>query len=96
MDRGVPLCLVDVREHDEHLFSDLPGGSLLIPKGEFLEGDAAERLPTDRKVVLFCRAGIRSAEVLAVVKKHGHPDAVHLGGGILAWAEKIDPSTPVC
>ncbi|GLZ29318.1 adenylyltransferase/sulfurtransferase MoeZ [Lentzea sp. NBRC 105346] len=93
LDNEVPLLLVDVREADEHAFADLPG-SVLMPKKEFLEGDAALSLPQDRKVVLFCRMGIRSAEALAVVKKHGHPDAVHLGGGILAWADRVDPSLP--
>ncbi|MFF3764294.1 ThiF family adenylyltransferase [Streptomyces sp. NPDC001922] len=95
LDREVPLYLVDVREPDEHAFSDLPG-SVLIPKGEFFDGGAAvERLPDDRKVVFFCRMGIRSAEVLAVARKSGHPDAVHLGGGIVEWAERVDPGMPV-
>lgn len=94
LDSETPLCLVDVREPDEHALVNLPG-SLLIPKDEFLDGDAAARLPQDRKIVLFCRMGIRSAEALAVVKAHGHPDAVHLGGGIIAWAQQIDPSLPV-
>ncbi|QFZ19621.1 ThiF family adenylyltransferase [Saccharothrix syringae] len=93
MDGGVPLHVVDVREADEHAFVDLPG-SVLVPKAEFLEGDAAARLPRDRKVVLFCRMGIRSAEALAVVRAQGHPDAVHLGGGILAWAQQVDPDLP--
>ncbi|MFH8476223.1 ThiF family adenylyltransferase [Streptomyces sp. NPDC018000] len=93
LDSKVPITLVDVREPDEYAFAHLPG-SLLIPKSEFLDGDAAERLPRDRRAVLLCRMGIRSAEVLAVVKKSGHPDAVHLGGGIIKWAERIDPSIP--
>lgn len=89
LDQGEPVTLVDVREPDEYAFAHLPG-SVLIPQGEFLEGDAADHLPKDRRIVLLCRAGIRSAEVLAVVKRSGHPSAVHLGGGILAWAERID------
>ncbi|MYV49615.1 ThiF family adenylyltransferase [Streptomyces sp. SID2888] len=93
LDGDVPITLVDVREPDEYAFAHLPG-SLLVPKSEFLNGDAAERLPRDRRAVLLCRMGIRSAEVLAVVKKSGHPDAVHLGGGIVAWAQRIDPSMP--
>jgi adenylyltransferase/sulfurtransferase len=93
LDNDEPLTLIDVREPDEYAFAHLPG-SVLIPQGEFLRGDAADRLPKDRRTVLLCRAGIRSAEVLAVVKRSGHPDAVHLGGGILAWAERIDPSMP--
>ncbi|MET7554054.1 ThiF family adenylyltransferase [Streptomyces albidoflavus] len=93
VDAEAPMTLVDVRDPDEYAFAHLPG-SLLVPKSEFLNGDAAEQLPRDRRVVLLCRMGIRSAEVLAVVKKSGHPDAVHLGGGIVAWAERIDPTMP--
>lgn len=93
LDRNEPVNLVDVREPDEYAFAHLPG-SLLIPQGEFLRGDAADRLPKDRRTVLLCRAGIRSAEVLALVKRSGHSDAVHLGGGILAWAERIDTAMP--
>ncbi|MFK4541422.1 rhodanese-related sulfurtransferase [Streptomyces tendae] len=93
LDADEPVSLVDVREPDEYAFAHLPG-SVLVPQGEFLNGDAAARLPTDRKTVLPCRAGIRSAEVLAVVERSGHPDAVHLGGGVLSWAERIDPETP--
>jgi len=93
LDTEAPITIVDVREPEEYALSHLPG-SHLIPKGEFLDGDAATRLPRDRRVVLLCRMGIRSAEVLAVVKKSGHPDAVHLGGGIVAWAERINPSMP--
>ncbi|MFF9143694.1 ThiF family adenylyltransferase [Streptomyces sp. NPDC014861] len=93
LDADAPVHLVDVREPDEYAFAHLPG-SVLVPQGEFLHGDAAARLPTDRRTVLLCRAGIRSAEVLAVVKRSGHHDAVHLGGGILSWAERIDPEMP--
>ncbi|MGC5346231.1 ThiF family adenylyltransferase [Streptomyces sp. DT24] len=93
LDSEVPICLVDVREPDEHAFSDILG-STLIPKGEFFGGDAVARLPQDQKIVLFCRMGIRSAEALAVVKRAGHSDAFHLGGGIIAWAQQVDSSMP--
>ncbi|WBB81897.1 ThiF family adenylyltransferase [Micromonospora sp. WMMD882] len=93
LDGPAPVHLVDVREPDEHALVRLPD-SVLVPKREFLDGDAAASLPTDRKVVLYCRMGIRSAEALARVRAQGHPDAVHLGGGIIAWAQRIDPSLP--
>jgi len=41
--------------------------------------------------VLYCKTGIRSAEALAVVKKAGFADAMHLQGGIVAWARQLDP-----
>jgi adenylyltransferase/sulfurtransferase len=49
-------------------------------------------LPQDRIPVLYCKTGVRSAEALAAVKKAGFSDAVHLQGGIVAWANKSRPT----
>jgi molybdopterin/thiamine biosynthesis adenylyltransferase/rhodanese-related sulfurtransferase len=87
------IFLVDVREPNEYEIVNIPGATL-IPKGEFMSGEALERLPHDKKVVLHCKSGARSAEALAVVKNAGFSDAVHLGGGVLAWVNQIDPSLP--
>ena len=92
-DRGEDIFLVDVREPNEYEIVSIPGATL-IPKGEFLNGSALEQLPQDRKIVLHCKSGARSAEALAVVKNAGFGDAVHVGGGILAWVNQIDPSLP--
>ena len=51
-------------------------------------------LPQDNQIVLHCKTGVRSAEVLAVVKDAGFADAVHVGGGIVAWVERIEPNKP--
>jgi molybdopterin/thiamine biosynthesis adenylyltransferase/rhodanese-related sulfurtransferase len=90
---GDDIFLVDVREPNEYEIVSIPGATL-IPKGEFLSGAALERLPQDKKVVLHCKSGARSAEALAIVKDAGFSDAVHLGGGVLAWVNQIDPSLP--
>ncbi|MBW8481295.1 adenylyltransferase/sulfurtransferase MoeZ [Actinomadura parmotrematis] len=92
-DRGDDIFLVDVREPNEYEIVSIPGATL-IPKGEFLNGSALERLPQDKKIVLHCKSGVRSAEALAVVKQAGFGDAVHVGGGVLAWVNQIDPSQP--
>ncbi|GAA2164030.1 adenylyltransferase/sulfurtransferase MoeZ [Actinomadura napierensis] len=92
-DRGDDIFLVDVREPNEYEIVSIPGATL-IPKGEFLNGSALERLPQDKKIVLHCKSGVRSAEALAVVKNAGFGDAVHVGGGVLAWVNQIDPSQP--
>jgi molybdopterin/thiamine biosynthesis adenylyltransferase/rhodanese-related sulfurtransferase len=90
---GDDIFLVDVREPNEYEIVSIPGATL-IPKGEFLSGAALERLPQDKKVVLHCKSGARSAECLAIVKDAGFSDAAHLGGGVLAWVNQIDPSQP--
>ena len=92
-DGGRDFVLVDVREPNEYEINKIPG-SVLIPKGEFLSGDALEQLPSDKQVVLYCKTGRRSAEALAVLKGAGFADAVHVGGGVVAWVNQIDPSQP--
>ena len=87
------FVLVDVREANEYEINQIPG-SVLIPKGEFLNGNALGELPQDKQVVLHCKSGVRSAEALAVLKGAGYADAVHVGGGVVAWVNQIDPSQP--
>ncbi|MBO9521631.1 MAG: adenylyltransferase/sulfurtransferase MoeZ [Nocardioidaceae bacterium] len=87
------FVLVDVREPNEYEINHIPG-SVLIPKGEFLNGSALEQLPSDKQIVMHCKTGVRSAETLAIVKGAGYSDAVHVGGGVVAWVNQIDPSQP--
>jgi len=87
------FTLVDVREPNEYEINRIPG-SVLIPKGEFLNGSALEQLSQDKPVVLHCKSGARSAEALAVLKGAGFADAVHVGGGVVAWVNQVDPSQP--
>ena len=92
-DAGENIFLVDVREPNEYEIVSIPGATL-IPKGEFLSGAALERLPQDKRIVLHCKSGARSAECLAIVKDAGFSDAVHVGGGVLSWISTVDPSLP--
>ena len=93
-DRGEDdFVLIDVREPGEFEIVQIPG-AILIPKGKFLDGSALADLPTDKRVILTCKVGGRSAEALAVVKGAGFTDAVHVGGGVLAWVNQIEPQKP--
>ncbi len=67
---------------------------MLIPKDGILSGEALSELPQDKPVVLHCKSGARSAEALAALHKAGFRDAVHVGGGVLAWVKQVDPSLP--
>ena len=87
------FVLVDVREPIEWEIVTIDG-SEFIPKGEFLNGSALEKMPQDKQVVLFCKVGGRSAEALAVLKGAGFSDALHVGGGINAWALQIETDKP--
>ncbi len=90
LDSGRKVALIDVREPVEWDINRIEGAEL-IPKSTLETGDGLARLPQDRVPVLYCKTGVRSAEALAAVKKAGFTDALHLQGGIAAWAKQCEP-----
>ncbi|AMW21076.1 adenylyltransferase/sulfurtransferase MoeZ [[Mycobacterium] chelonae subsp. bovistauri] len=84
------VALIDVREPVEWDIVHIDGAEL-VPKSTLESGAGLAKLPQDRQAVLYCKTGIRSAEALVAVKKAGFADAVHLQGGIAAWAKQVDP-----
>ncbi|MCX4092247.1 adenylyltransferase/sulfurtransferase MoeZ [Nocardia sp. alder85J] len=94
LDAGKDVAIIDVREPVEWDIVRIEGATL-IPKDRILSGEALSELPQNRPIVLHCKSGVRSAEALAALKQAGFSDATHLQGGILAWANQVDPSLPV-
>jgi sulfur-carrier protein adenylyltransferase/sulfurtransferase len=84
------VALIDVREPVEWDINHIDGAQL-IPKSLINSGEGLAKLPQDRMPVLYCKTGVRSAEALAALKKAGFADAVHLQGGIVAWAKQMQP-----
>ena len=93
IDSGKDFALIDVREPHEYEIVKIPG-SVLIPKDRIISGEALSEIPQDRPVVLHCKSGARSADALAALHKAGFKDAVHVQGGVLAWANQVDTSLP--
>lgn len=75
--------LLDVREPDEWQVEHVPAARL-VPMGQVK--DRVAELPRDRRIVVVCRSGGRSAAVTDSLRTWGF-DAVNLAGGMLAWAE---------
>ena len=90
LDAGTEIVVIDVREPAEWQINHIDGAQL-IPLSAIRSGAGLEQLPPDRIPVLYCKSGVRSAEALAALKRAGFPDARHLRGGILAWAEQFEP-----
>jgi molybdopterin/thiamine biosynthesis adenylyltransferase/rhodanese-related sulfurtransferase len=90
LDSGKKVALIDVREPVEWDINHIDGAQL-IPQSSINSGEGLSKLPQDRIPVLYCKTGVRSAEALAAVKKAGFSDAVHLQGGIVAWAKQMQP-----
>ena len=87
-----PLKLLDVREPHELQISALPN-AINIPLGE-LAGRLSE-LDSAEEMVVFCKAGTRSARALELLASAGFKKAKNLKGGINAWAREVDTSLPI-
>jgi len=91
IDRKDPLVLLDVREPFEYDICKI-NGSKLIPLGE-LPARLSE-LDSADEIILQCKSGARSAKALKILQEAGFQKLANLQGGILSWAETIDPSLP--
>ena len=87
MDAGEELFVLDVREPYEYQIAQI--GGKLIPQND-VPGRLAE-IPRDREIIVHCRSGARSQRIAEYLKQQGYPDVVNVAGGILAWADEIDP-----
>ncbi len=88
---GAEFQLIDVREPHEYDICNLDGE--LIPMSEIPEN--VGRIARDKQVVLHCRSGKRSGDMLLWLEKnHGFTNLYNLKGGLLAWAKEIDPEMP--
>ena len=83
--------LIDVREKGEYDFCNI--GGILIPMGQIFQN--VDRIEKDKKVVVYCRSGNRSANVVRALEQHfNFTNLINLKGGILDWSDQIDPSIP--
>lgn len=88
LDRGKKIRVLDVRQPQEYAICRLPD-SELIPLGNLevnLHG-----LNREEEIVVMCRSGVRSALAAKFLRDAGFKKVKNLAGGILAWAEQIDP-----
>ncbi len=107
LDTGENLLVLDVRDPHEWAISALDG-TLRIPKPQIeaakndvlagrkrREDTVLAQIPMDREIVVHCRSGKRSADSINFLREVGYTNTlVNLKGGILAWANEIDPSMP--
>jgi adenylyltransferase/sulfurtransferase len=86
------LILVDVREPHEYAIARIPRATL-VPLGTIPE--RLHQFDTADEIVLHCKSGKRSAEALQLMKKAGFKKLKNLKGGIIAWANDVDPTVAV-
>ena len=91
---GESLFMLDVREPHEWQISNLGHyGAILIPQGQVME--RMGELDTAREIIVQCRTGARSAQIVALLQEHGFSKLQNLDGGINRWAREVEPEIPV-
>ncbi|MDE3147986.1 MAG: molybdopterin-synthase adenylyltransferase MoeB [Acidobacteriota bacterium] len=90
IDAGEDVMILDVREPFEYQIANL--GGKLIPMNDVPRRLA--EIERDREIVVQCKMGGRSQRVAEFLSQAGYPRVVNLAGGIIAWANEIDPTMP--
>jgi adenylyltransferase/sulfurtransferase len=90
LDSKKDLFILDVREPHEYQICNLNG--YLIPLGDLPK--RVHELDSSRDIVAHCRSGVRSGKAVAFLRQAGFKKVRNLTGGILEWADKIDPKMP--
>lgn len=88
LDAKESLFVLDVREADEYKICNI--GGHLIPLNDLPK--RLSELDPKREIVVHCRSGVRSGKAVEFLQTQGFTNVKSLAGGILAWAEKIDPT----
>jgi len=87
IDSGEDFQLIDVREDNEREFTNIGGDHIAM--GTIVNN--IDKISKDKEVVIYCRSGSRSGQVVTFLEmNHGYDNLLNLGGGILAWADQID------
>ena len=87
IDAGEDVYILDVREPWENKLAQI--GGKLIPQNEVPQRLA--EIDREREVIVHCHGGVRSQRIAEFLKQQGYPRVINLAGGILAWADEIDP-----
>jgi molybdopterin/thiamine biosynthesis adenylyltransferase/rhodanese-related sulfurtransferase len=90
LDAGHDLYVLDVREPHEYQICNI--GGHLIPLGDLPK--RVSELDSSREIVAHCRSGVRSAKAVGFLQQAGFKKVHNLAGGILAWADRVDPKMP--
>ncbi len=91
LQRGDNIDLVDVREPFEWEIARIEGARL-IPLNTVK--DSISTFDKSREIALYCKGGVRSKKAAAVLLDAGFTKLLNVEGGILRWADDVDPTLP--
>lgn len=91
MDNGEDIQIIDVREPFEYEMSNI-GGENIPLAGIVIESD---KIDTEKPVIMVCRTGRRSGVAAMQLEQLGYSNVYNLEGGLVEWADRIEPGMQV-
>ena len=83
------IQLIDIRDEYEYDICCIGGEKINM----YEIPDKIEKISKNKKVVIYCRSGSRSANIVNLLEKNFSFDNIYnLDGGIMRWREEIDSS----
>jgi adenylyltransferase/sulfurtransferase len=92
LDAKENIFVLDVREPHEVPIANI--GAPLIPVGDLEKRIGELAAQKNSEIYIHCRSGSRSQKAALILKQAGFTNVSNVSGGILAWADKIDPTMP--
>ena len=83
--------ILDVRNPEEYQICKI-AGSTLIPLPSLPQ--RFNELDREKEMIVHCKSGMRSQKAIQFLRAQGFEKLTNLKGGILAWADRIDPTMP--
>lgn len=90
LDAGEDIFVLDVREPHEYQICNING--YLIPLNDLPK--RINELDSSREIVAHCKMGGRSTKAVQFLRQAGFDKVHNLTGGIIAWADRVDPKMP--
>ena len=85
------FLLLDCRENEEFEIAKIEGACLL-PMSELATRHQELADQQEKRIVVYCHHGMRSAQVAAWLRQQGFAKAQSMAGGIDRWSQEIDPT----
>ncbi len=95
LENGTDVQLIDIRGAEEWNLVHIEGATH-IPKNRIMSPEVLAAMNKEDFIVLHCKMGISSRDVLIEMQKQEFTNVKSLEGGILAWIEEADQSLSVC
>lgn len=80
------VALVDVREPHEFAAYAIPG-AVNVPLSTIRSGAVPDAVAAGEEVLVYCAAGVRSAQAVAILQEAGYGGMTSLDGGIEGWLD---------